>query len=127
MKVFSQGNWGSIELYEKYEEVLLGLDQCEYIIVIYHMHMSRGWHTPVRPPNSKKPFGLFASRSPNRPNPIGFAVIKLHEVTGNTMHVSGVYAFDGTPALDIKPWLPTVDCPAGRTPPEIETELGMDH
>jgi len=119
-------NMGTIDVFEEYKEALHGLEQYEYIIVIYHMHMSHGWHTPVRPPESKKSFGLFATRSPNRPNPIGFAVIKLNKVIGTTLYVSGIDAFEGTPILDIKPWLPSIDCPTGRTPLEIESELGLD-
>lgn len=118
-------NKGTIEIYSNYREAISDLDKCEYIIVLYHMHMSKKWHTPVRPPGSKRSFGLFATRSPNRPNSIGFAVIKLDRVDGAYLHVSGIDAFDGTPVLDIKPWLPSIDCPAGTSPSNMEKEVGL--
>ena len=118
-------NKGTIEIYKEYYEALEDLEQYEYIIVIYHMHMSGGWHSPVRPPGSKRTFGLFATRSPNRPNPIGFAVIKLNGTEGAILHVSGIDAFDGTPVLDIKPWLPSIDCPLHENVIDSEKEIGL--
>ena len=115
----------TIEIYEDYTPALNDLRKYEYIIVLYHMHLSRDWHSDVRPPGSKRSLGLFATRSPNRPNPIGFGVIKLNRIEGNTLHVSGTDAFDGTPVLDIKPWIPSIDCPSGNTSPEIEDDLGL--
>jgi tRNA-Thr(GGU) m(6)t(6)A37 methyltransferase TsaA len=118
-------NEATIEVYEDYAGALKDLGKYEYIIVLYHLHMSRNWHSDVRPPGSKKAMGLFATRSPNRPNPIGFGVIKLKGMDGTTLYVSGIDAFDGTPVLDIKPWIPSIDCPPHNTSPEIETDLGL--
>lgn len=120
-------NKGSIEIFEEYAEALRDLGKYEYIIVIYHMHISKKWHSDVRPPGSKRSFGLFATRSPNRPNPIGFAVIKLNGIDGTRLHVSGIDAFNGTPVLDIKPWIPSIDCPSNITNPEIENDLGLEN
>jgi len=118
-------NKGTIEVYPEYQEALRDLEKYEYIIVIYHMHLSKGWHTPVRPPSSSHTFGLFATRSSNRPNSIGFSVIKLKKVEGNILHVRGIDAFDKTPVLDIKPWLPSVDCPGSKINMDIEEKLGL--
>jgi tRNA-Thr(GGU) m(6)t(6)A37 methyltransferase TsaA len=118
-------NKATIEIYEEYTRALWSLEKYEYIIVLYHMHLSRDWHPEVRPPGSKKVMGLFATRSPRRPNPIGFGVIKLEGIDGNKLHVSGMDAFDGTPVLDIKPWIPDIDCPAGNADPDIEGDLGL--
>jgi tRNA-Thr(GGU) m(6)t(6)A37 methyltransferase TsaA len=118
-------NKGTIEVYPEYQEALRDLERYEYIIVIYHMHLSKGWHTPVRPPSSSHAFGLFATRSPNRPNSIGLSVIKLEKVESNILYVSGIDAFDKTPVLDIKPWLPSIDCPGGKTSLDIEKEVGL--
>ncbi len=118
-------NKGTIEVYPEYQEALWNLEKYEYIIVIYHMHLSKGWHTPVRPPSSSHAFGLFATRSPNRPNSIGLSVIKLEKVEGNILHVSGIDAFNKTPVLDIKPWLPSIDCPGGKINLDIEEKLGL--
>ncbi len=116
---------GSIEIFAPYVDALKELDRTEYMIVLYHMHISGNWHTPVRPPGSTHDFGLFATRSPNRPNPIGFAVIRLDRIEGSILHVSGIDAFDGTPVLDIKPWLPSVDCPGYGKPSSMEKEVGL--
>ena len=120
-------NRGSIEIFEEYAEALRDIGRYEYIIVIYHMHISKKWHSDVRPPGSKRSFGLFATRSPNRPNPIGIGVIKLDGIDGTTLHVSGIDAFDGTPVLDIKPWIPSIDCPSNTANPEIENDLGLEN
>ena len=118
-------NKGTIEVYPQYQEALLNLEKFDYIIVIYHMHLSKGWHTPVRPPRSSQAFGLFATRSPNRPNSIGLSVIKLEKVEGNILQVSGIDAYDKTPVLDIKPWLPSIDCPGWKINLDIEGKLGL--
>ena len=119
-------NKGTIEVYPEYQEALWNLEKFEYIIVIYHMHLSKGWHTPVRPPRSTHAFGLFATRSPNRPNSIGLSVIKLEKVEGNILHVSGIDAFNKTPVLDIKPWIPCIDCPGTKINLDIEEKLGLE-
>ena len=118
-------NQGIIEVYPLFEEALQDLGQYEYIIVLYHMHMSNKWHAMVRPPASEKEFGLFATRSPNRPNSIGFGVIKLEKVEGRLLYVSGIDAYTGTPVLDIKPWLTSIDCPESKASLEIEKKLGI--
>jgi len=116
---------GSIEIFEPYVEALKDLDRSGYIIVLYHLDRSRDWHTPVRPPGSDHDLGLFATRSPNRPNPIGFGVVRLDSVEGTLLHVSGIDAFDGTPVLDIKPWLPSLDCPGNKERTEMERAVGL--
>jgi len=123
--ILQSENKGTIEVYPEYQEALWNLEKFEYIIVIYHMHLSKGWHTPVRPPRSTHAFGLFATRSPNRPNSIGLSVIKLEKVEGNILHVRGIDAFNKTPVLDIKPWLPSIDCPEGKINLDIEEKLGL--
>ena len=119
-------NQAVIEIYDEYAKALHSLDDFEYIIVLYHLDKSRGWHAMVSPPGSKRAFGMFATRTPNRPNPIGFGVIKLDKMEGTRLYVSGVDAYDGTPVLDIKPWLPSIDCPSDPAGRELEQELGID-
>lgn len=103
-----------------------GLDDLggfSHIIVIYWLHkslepdrMALKVHPRFRAGN--EPVGLFASRSPYRPNPLGLKVVKLLERRGNTLSVRGLDAVDGTPVLDIKPFIPGYDSPAGATAPE---------
>ena len=118
-------NEGTIEIYEPFVEALRDIEMYDYIIILYHMHLSKGWRSSANPPGSERSFGLFSTRSPNRPNPIGFAVIKLNRVDGSILHVSGVDAFDGTPVLDIKPWISSIDCPDSGKNSEVERELGI--
>lgn len=115
---------GLIVLKEQYSAALVELDEFEYITVLFHFHLAEGWEAEIRPPESKHRFGLFATRSPQRPNPIGVSVIRLDSISENTLYISGADAFDGTPVLDIKPYLPSVDCPKSKINEEAEKELG---
>ncbi len=115
---------GIIKLNQGFKESLNELDEMEYIIVLYHFHLAEGWESIVVPPESHHSFGMFATRTPRRPNPIGFSVIKLDSIHDLNLYVSGVDAFNGTPVLDIKPYLPSVDCPQSRINLEKEEEFG---
>jgi tRNA-Thr(GGU) m(6)t(6)A37 methyltransferase TsaA len=118
-------NRGIIEIYGEYRGALTSLGELEYIIILYHMHLSKQWKPMVRPPGSSREFGLFATRSPNRPNSIGMGVVRLEKIEGNMIHVRGIDAFDGTPVLDIKPLLPSIDCPGEGDHTGLEKELGL--
>ncbi|MEA3477499.1 MAG: tRNA (N6-threonylcarbamoyladenosine(37)-N6)-methyltransferase TrmO [Bacteroidota bacterium] len=117
---------GSIEIYPEYHSALKDLSLFEYIIVLFHFSKVEKWDPTVNPPASSHEhnFGLFATRSPKRPNPIGFSIVKLESITDGILIVSGVDAFDGTPVLDIKPYLPSVDCVKSARNEFIEDALG---
>lgn len=117
---------GTIELFPAYHEALHDLSLFEYIIVLYHFSEVEKWEPTVNPPASthEHDFGLFATRSPKRPNPIGFAIIKLEKIKDGILYVSGIDAFNNTPVLDIKPYLPSVDCIKSLQNEMIEKELG---
>lgn len=117
---------GEIEIFEPYREALQTLDEFEYIIVLYHFDKVRTWESHVNPPASthEHDFGLFSTRSPKRPNPIGLSIVKLESINDGILHVRGVDAFEGTPVLDIKPYLPSVDCIKSQRNEEVEKELG---
>lgn len=102
------------------------LDWFEYIIVIYHFHLVSRWDAHVEPPeaNHEHDFGVYSTRSPKRPNPIGFSIVKLRKICGDTLFISGADAFDGTPVLDIKPYLPSVDMIKSLQNELVEQELG---
>lgn len=100
---------GKIILDEKYTEGLQELLDFEYIWVIYVFDQTKGWDLIVRPPKSHNSFGVFATRSPRRPNPVGLSLNRLDSIQGNILFVSGIDVFDNTPILDIKPFLPSVD------------------
>jgi tRNA-Thr(GGU) m(6)t(6)A37 methyltransferase TsaA len=118
---------GKIEIYPEYQNALKALELFEYIIVIYHFDKAGEWNSTVRPPasNPEYTFGLFATRSPNRPNPVGIATIKLEKAENGILYVSGVDAFDGTPVLDIKPYLPSIDGVKSTRNELIEKKLGL--
>lgn len=118
---------GRIEIYPEYQNALKSLDLFEYIIVIYHFDKAGKWKDTVKPPasNPDYTFGLFATRSPNRPNPIGLATVKLEKVENGILYVSGIDAFEGTPVLDIKPYLPSIDGIKSSKNESIEKDLGL--
>ena len=95
-------------------EALDGLEEFSHIIVLYWMHEAARWGQPPTKvhPRGKQELplvGVFATRSPNRPNPVGKATVRLLERHGNTLKVSGLDATDGTPVIDIKPYIPGYD------------------
>ena len=98
---------------ESLTEALDGLEEYSHIIVIYWMHKIASQEVPLKVhPKGRKELpvrGLFASRAPHRPNRIGKATVKLLKRRGNILNVKGLDALDGTPVLDIKPYIPGYD------------------
>jgi len=117
---------GTIEIYQQYLSALNTLDLFEYIIVLYHFSEVERWEPTVNPPaaSHEHNFGLFSTRSPQRPNPIGLSIVKLERIENGILYISGVDALNGTPVLDIKPYLPSVDCPKSVQNELIEKVLG---
>ena len=115
-----------IEIDRPYRKGLADLEKFEYIIVLYHFNLTKTWSSTVNPPDSDQHFGVFATRSPRRPNPIGFSVVRLEAVDkkNGIIIISGIDAFDGTPVLDIKPYLPSVDVVPSEKNTAVEAELG---
>jgi tRNA-Thr(GGU) m(6)t(6)A37 methyltransferase TsaA len=92
------------------EEALSDLIGIERIWVLTFLHRSGTWGPLVRPPRGPRVRrGLFATRSPDRPNPLGLSAVQLVRIEGLQLHVLGVDLLDGTPILDIKPYFPSVD------------------
>ena len=92
------------------DQAVKDLDGFSHIWVIYWMHLNQGWNTMVTPPRGPKvKRGLFATRAPHRPNSIGLSAVRLIKVEGRTLHIQGHDMLDGTPVLDIKPYLPYAD------------------
>ena len=94
-------------------EALDNLEEFSHIIVLYWMHQVAGSKSPAKVHPMGRPevpaVGLFATRSPNRPNPVGKATVRLLKRRGNILKVEGLDAIDGTPVIDIKPYLPGYD------------------
>lgn len=98
-----------VALFKEFEEGLKDIERFSHIILIYWFHKSKGYSLMVTPSWDTKAHGLFTSRSPDRPCPLGLSVVELVAREGNILKVKGLDAIDGTPLLDIKPYFPTID------------------
>ncbi|MGO9566412.1 MAG: tRNA (N6-threonylcarbamoyladenosine(37)-N6)-methyltransferase TrmO [Desulfomonilaceae bacterium] len=102
---------GTIEMEPQFEPGLKDLSGFSHIILIYHFHASKGYVLEVKPFLDDSLRGVFATRAPRRPNPIGLSVVRLVSVEGCTLRIQDVDVLDGTPLLDIKPLVPEFDSP----------------
>jgi len=98
-----------IELEDKYVKGLKDLDKFTYAIIIYYFHKSQREEVEGKPFLEQDKHGIFAIRSPNRPNHIGFSIVKIKNIKGNKMYFTEVDILDGTPLLDIKPYVKYFD------------------
>jgi tRNA-Thr(GGU) m(6)t(6)A37 methyltransferase TsaA len=99
---------GIIEVRSELAEGLKDVEGFSHLYVIWIFHQSDGSELTAYPPSDDRPHGVFATRSPQRPNPLGLTVVKLLERDGLNLHVRGVDMLDGTPVVDIKPYLSNV-------------------
>jgi len=102
---------GTVEVFPEFVPGLADLDGFSHVILIYHFHRSTDFDLQVTPYLDTRLRGVFATRAPKRPNPIGLSVVRLLEVSGNTLHIEGVDILDGSPLLDIKPYVPDFNAP----------------
>jgi tRNA-Thr(GGU) m(6)t(6)A37 methyltransferase TsaA len=100
---------GTVEIKPEYAGGLKDLDGFSHIILIYHLHLSKGFLLEVIPFLDNSPKGVFATRAPKRPNAIGLSTVKLIDVKDNILHIENVDILDNTPLLDIKPYVPQFD------------------
>ncbi|MGI8854292.1 MAG: tRNA (N6-threonylcarbamoyladenosine(37)-N6)-methyltransferase TrmO [Thermomicrobiales bacterium] len=107
--VAADGVAGSIDLLPAYAAGLRDVEGFSHLILLYHLHRMTGFALDVTPYLDTATHGIFATRSPKRPNPIGFSVVRLTGVEGATLRITDVDMLDGTPLLDIKPYVPTFD------------------
>jgi len=106
---------GVIELDDPYLPGLKDLDGFSHILLLYHFHLSRGFSLEVVPFLDDRPRGLFATRAPKRPNPIGLSLVRLLSIQGKLLHIENVDILDGTPLLDIKPYVGRFDSVRNET------------
>ena len=99
---------GVLELEPEFEPGLMDIEGFSHLFVIWAFHESDGFELFGTPPIDDRPHGVFATRSPRRPNPIGLTVVELLSREGARLRVRGVDMLDGTPILDIKPYLSSV-------------------
>lgn len=106
----AEGALGTVKVFEEFEEGLKDLEGFERVWLLYWFHRASKAQLRVIPYLDDQQRGLFATRAPCRPNPIGISAVRLLRVEGNELSVADVDILDGTPLLDIKPYVPHFDC-----------------
>ncbi len=97
---------GEVEIFPEFEQGLQDIDGFSHLILLFAFHQSKEAKLYAHPPYDDKKRGVFSTRSPHRPNPLGMTVVKLHQRVGNKLKVSGIDILDKSPLLDIKPYTP---------------------
>jgi len=97
---------GTVELLPEFEDGLCELSRFSHIYLIYHLHLVTDCSLKVRPHSSTKLRGVFATRSPKRPNSIGISVVRLRKIEGIILNITDLDMVDGTPLIDVKPYIP---------------------
>ena len=107
--VGAMGIAGHVEVHPEFARGLTDLEGFSHVFLLYHLHRVTGYDLMVKPFMDTSHHGIFATRSPKRPNPIGLSVLELAGIEGNTVHLRNIDILDGTPVLDIKPYVPRFD------------------
>jgi len=105
----AKGTEGRIEISTEFAKGLQDLAGFSHIFIIYHFHLSKKFSLTVKPFLDDKEHGVFATRAPSRPNPIGISVVRLTRIESSILYIQNVDVVDGTPLLDIKPYVPAFD------------------
>ncbi|UCD82754.1 MAG: tRNA (N6-threonylcarbamoyladenosine(37)-N6)-methyltransferase TrmO [Desulfobacterales bacterium] len=100
---------GRVEIFPEYTEGLDDLAGFSHIFLIYHFHLSKKFSLKVTPFLDSRQRGLFATRAPSRPNPVGLSVVRLVAITNGNLTVKDIDVVNGTPLLDLKPYVPAFD------------------
>jgi tRNA-Thr(GGU) m(6)t(6)A37 methyltransferase TsaA len=120
----ARGTRGTVEILPDFHEGLRDLDGFERIILIYAFHCCTDHQLVVTPFLDKTPRGVFATRSPKRPNAVGLSTVRLLEVKDGVLEVEDIDVLDGTPLLDIKPYVPAFDAYPGSRSGWLESVAG---
>ncbi len=105
----AEGVPGKVQLAPEFEPGLRSLEGFSHLILLYHFHLSNGYALEIVPFLDDRVHGVFATRAPRRPNPIGLSIVRLTSIEGATLFIQDVDIVDGTPVLDIKPYVPEFD------------------
>jgi len=100
---------GTVEVFPDYADGLRDLDGFSHLYLLFYCHLSKEHSLLVKPFLDDSLHGVFATRSPSRPNPIGMSIVRLTKIERNLLQIRDVDMVDGTPLLDIKPYIPDVD------------------
>ena len=107
--IAAQGVEGTIELEPEFLDGLKDLEAFSHLILLTHLHRMTGFALEVTPYLDDQPHGIFATRSPRRPNPLGLSIVRLIAVEGCMLRIEDIDLLDGTPLLDLKPYVPAFD------------------
>ncbi|HEX7589235.1 MAG TPA: tRNA (N6-threonylcarbamoyladenosine(37)-N6)-methyltransferase TrmO [Anaerolineae bacterium] len=107
--VAAQGIAGTIDLDPDYRDGLKDIEGFSHLILLYHLHLVQSSKLIVIPFLDDEPHGIFATRAPRRPNPIGLSIVRLMQVEDVTLHIQDIDIADGSPLIDIKPYVPAFD------------------
>ena len=107
--VFAKNIRGRVEVFPEFAEGLVDLEGFSHIILIYYLHQVKGYALRCKPFLDTQEHGVFATRAPRRPNPIGISVVRLLGINDNILDIEGVDIVEGTPLLDIKPYVSDFD------------------
>lgn len=102
---------GQVVVEPDYIDGLADIDGFSHLILLYHFHQVKGYELNVKPFLDDQQRGLFSTRAPRRPNPIGLSVVTLLERKDNVLHIGRIDVLNGTPLLDMKPFVPDFDAP----------------
>ena len=105
----AKGINGTVEIFPEYTEGLKDIEGFSHIILLYHFHLSKVSTLLAKPYMDNEMRGVFAMRGPSRPNPIGISVVRLVKIEGTVLYIQDIDIVDGTPLLDIKPYVPKFD------------------
>jgi tRNA-Thr(GGU) m(6)t(6)A37 methyltransferase TsaA len=117
---------GTADIYPDYVAGLDSLEEFSHIILLYWFHRAKQPQMKVVPYMDTVEHGLFATRTPSRPNPIGFSIVELLKIESGTIYFKGVDMLNGTPLLDIKPYVPEFDSPKATRIGWLEKPLAND-
>jgi tRNA-Thr(GGU) m(6)t(6)A37 methyltransferase TsaA len=105
----ADGICGTVEVFGEFAAGLKDVEGFSHVILLYHFHRVTQVRLSVIPFLDRESRGVFATRAPSRPNPIGLSIVRLLNIEGNVLHIENVDILDGTPLLDIKPYVPAFD------------------
>lgn len=118
---------GRVELLPEYADGLEDLEGFSHLILIYHFHAAGKCSLKVKPFLDDAVHGVFATRAPSRPNDIGLSIVRLEKIEGNILYLKDVDIIDGTPLLDIKPYVPDFDMRSETRTGWLEDRAGLQH
>ena len=99
---------GILEILPEFQAGLKDIDGFSHLYLVWVFHQAKGFDLTAYPPSDNKPHGVFATRSPQRPNPIGLTIVELVRRNARRLHLQGIDMLDGTPVIDVKPYLSSV-------------------